>query len=118
MGNLPTVPLHLPGGAPTTGTASAAFTPSDGFFLIEAARSGNTEVLQLFLNKNKALAWAHSGRDSVTPWHCAAEEGHADALRVLGGFLPRARTEARQMTDTLLPSADSRRQLHGAYACA
>lgn len=36
-------------------TPTQGFTPSDGFFLIDAAKQGNLEVIGLFLKKNPAL---------------------------------------------------------------
>jgi hypothetical protein len=52
--------LHLPGTLAQHGgpASSHKIAPSDGFFLINAARSGDVEVLKLFLSKNPALVRA------------------------------------------------------------
>ncbi len=50
--------VHHPSHGLVAGSQHAAgskFTPSDGFFLINAARAGDTELLTLFLDKNPAL---------------------------------------------------------------
>jgi hypothetical protein len=57
------------------GSASGgpAFTPSDGFFLMDASRQGSLAVLELFLKKNPALVFAHSADDNSTAWHYASQ---------------------------------------------
>ncbi|GLC44208.1 hypothetical protein PLESTB_000753100 [Pleodorina starrii] len=64
-------------------TADAAFTPSDAFFLCEAARTGAVDIVRLFLRKNFALVSATNASDKNTPWHVAAAAGHDVIVRVL-----------------------------------
>lgn len=97
MGNAQMVALAVSGGGPAGAAppssagafipagsvgAAGAFTPSDGFFLTDAARNGNVDVLRLFLRKNPALVYAVA-RDGSTAWHIAAEQGNAEVLQLL-----------------------------------
>lgn len=60
MGNTPSVPgLHGVAG-------KSGFTPSDGFFVSEATRAGDTEMLSLFLKKNPGLVSAEKLLDPMT----------------------------------------------------
>ncbi|GAX80664.1 hypothetical protein CEUSTIGMA_g8099.t1 [Chlamydomonas eustigma] len=85
MGNSPSSQLSAKGPGVATLDASTAlnFTPSDGFFLMDASKAGNHQVLELFLSKNPALVFAKSQEDGSTPWHYAAQEGHAQVLELL-----------------------------------
>lgn len=68
--------------ASTAAEAAGRFTPSDAFFLADAARTGNAEVVRLFLRKNPALVYATTA-DKSTPWHVASDAGHLFILDVL-----------------------------------
>ena len=92
--------------APVSGGSSSSsapgaprFTPSDGFFLTDAARTGNTEVLRLFLRKNPALVYAVAG-DGSTAWHLSAEQGNAAVLQLLIST-----TKEAAMSNTFSPLA-------------
>lgn len=51
-----------PRGLSSAPVSAGRFAPSDGFFISDAARNGNLEVLALFLKKNSGLvSWAPSG---------------------------------------------------------
>jgi len=49
----------------------------------EAAKTGNLDVVELFLKKNRALVFAHSEEDHSTAWHLAAQGGHDEVLKLL-----------------------------------
>ena len=82
MGNVPsavapgtggTGGATISGGPARSVAQHGVFSPSDGFFLMEAAKQGDLDVLTLFLKKNPALVFAvSSSQDRSTAWHFAA----------------------------------------------
>eukprot|EP00798_Chlamydomonas_sp_ICE-L_P023128 gene23128-30329_t len=75
-----------PGGHKHGATAGVgnSFSPSDGFFIMDAAKKGNLDVVRLFLKKNPALVYAVStSQERSTAWHLAAQEGQHDVLQLL-----------------------------------
>ncbi|MEW5299326.1 MAG: hypothetical protein WDW36_002352 [Sanguina aurantia] len=68
----------------TSGPNTSNFAPSDSFFLAEAARKGDIELLTLFLRKNPALVYAFtSAAEHSTAWHLASAAGHVHVLQLL-----------------------------------
>ncbi|GLI63859.1 hypothetical protein VaNZ11_006969 [Volvox africanus] len=63
-------------------TPDAAFKPSDAFFIFDAAKNGSIDIVRLFLEKSKWLAYATDTEES-TPWHVAAAEGYDAVVKVL-----------------------------------
>eukprot|EP00877_Chromochloris_zofingiensis_P014956 jgi/Chrzof1/9714/Cz04g13050.t1 len=64
------------------GASALASTPTDGFLLTIAAKEGQSDIAQLFLKKNPALAF-HTLKDKNTAMHYASEHGHQKILELL-----------------------------------